>query len=146
LQEKSKMMEDENQRPEGEPEEPQLHWTKDLSEREKRLYEMWLKASAEEREIMLPLFELAGVQPPFTLPEPPEVVTPEMAALAIEKLIHQSAMLLRENMRVSMGLEKIDRSFADRLLGEATMTQLTYQQILKEVRTEIERQGKADQP
>jgi len=45
-----------------------------------------------------------------------------------------------------MGLEKIDRSFADRLLGEATMTQLTYQQILKEVRTEIERQGKADQP
>jgi hypothetical protein len=107
---------------------------------------MWLKASAEGREIMLPLFELAGVQPPFTLPEPPEVVTPEMAALAIEKLIHQSAMLLRENMRVSMGLEKIDRSFADRLLGEATMTQLTYQQILKEVRTEIERQGKADQP
>jgi len=75
-------MEDENQRPEGEPEEPQLHWNKDLSEREKRLYEMWLKASAEEREIMLPLFELAGVQPPFTLPEPPEVVTPEMAALA----------------------------------------------------------------
>ena len=124
------MAEDEN----GESIEPPNREQRDL-------YDMYLQADEEGRETLKGLFALAGLPVPFTLPPPPENVTPQMAIAALRTLIAKSQALARENARVMLGISQIDEQLGNKMLVDAHLTQGRYQDLLKEIITELQGKG-----
>jgi hypothetical protein len=124
---------DENEKP-GEP--------KKLDKKELwQLYEMYLSADPEDREVLKGLFSLADLPIPFTLPQPPEEVKPAWAIAALRQLIKQSQALARENARVMLGVQKIDEELGNRMLIETHMAQRNFQGVLQDIIRQLEQKG-----
>lgn len=107
--------------------------TEPEDEEARSLYELYAHSDDAMREAMKPLFALMGLPVPFTLPQPPEDVTPEMGVAALRMLVRQSQALARENMRVMLGIQKIDPLLGHKMLLDAHFAQGRYQEILQEI-------------
>ncbi len=80
---------------------------------------------------MAPLFEQVGLPIPFTVAQPPDQVTPKMAIAALGQLLQQSAMLGRENARVSLGVSQIDQDLGAQMIPGFFLALKSYQDLLK---------------
>ena len=80
---------------------------------------------------MAPLFEQFGLPLPFTVAQPPDLVTPKMAIAALTQLLQQIAMLGRENARVSLGVSQIDQELGTQMITGFFLALKDYQGLLK---------------
>src|SRR5690348_8444872 len=106
------MAEDKNE--EKRPGEPA--WVTDPEFQKQMMFHLYLQASDEGRTLMAPLFEQFGLPLPFIVAQPPDLVTPKMAIAALTQLLQQSAMLGRENARVSLGVSQIDQELGTQMV------------------------------
>ena len=95
------------------------------------MYHLYLQANEEGRALMAPLFEQLGLPIPFTVAQPPEQITPKMAIAALNQLLHQSAMLGRENARVSLGVSQLDQELGTQMVTGFFLALKHYQDLLK---------------
>ena len=109
------------------------------NQEQRDLYDMYLQADEEGREVLKGLFALAGLPVPFTLPLPPEHVTPQMAIAALRGLVGKSQALARENARVMLGIQKIDEELGNKMLIDAHLTQGKYQELLNGIIAELQK-------
>jgi hypothetical protein len=63
--------------------------------------------------------------------QPPDLVTLKMAIAALTQLLHQSAMLGRENARVSLGISQIDQVLGTQMVTGFFLALKDYQDLLK---------------
>ena len=99
----------------------------------KKLLDLYLQADEYSREMLKPLFILAGIPLPVVLSRPPDVVTPALGIAALETLIRQSQVLARENLRVMLGIRKIDEQLGHTMLIDAHIAQGRFQEILQAI-------------
>jgi len=105
----------------------------------KKLYELWLHADPESRELLKWMFHVVGLPVPFTLPEPPEEMSEALAIPALKTLIRQSQALARENLRVSLGVTKLSVELGNRMISDAILAQVQFQEIIKGIIAELEK-------
>jgi hypothetical protein len=108
-------------------------WVTDPELQRQMMYHLYLQASDEGRALMAPLFEQVGIPLPFTVAQPPDQVTPKMAIAALGQLLKQSAMLGRENARVSLGVSQIDQELGARMIPGFFLAVKGYQDLLKDI-------------
>src|SRR5690349_9105606 len=106
-------------------------WVTDPELQRQMMYHLYLQASDEGRALMAPLFEQVGLPIPFTVAQPPDQVTPKMAIAALSRLLQQSAMLGRENARVSLGVSQIDQELGAQMIPGFFLARKRYLDLLK---------------
>jgi hypothetical protein len=106
-------------------------WVTDPELQRQMMYHLYLQGSSEGRALMAPLFEQVGLPIPFTVAQPPDQVTPKMAIAALSRLLQQSAMLGRENARVSLGVSQIDQELGAQMIPGFFLALKSYQDLLK---------------
>jgi hypothetical protein len=107
----------------------------------RKLYELWASSDQEGRELLRWLFHVVGLPVPFTLPEPPEEMSEALAIPALKTLIRQSQALARENMRVSLGVTKLSVELGNRMISDASLAQVQFQEVIKGIISELEKQS-----
>ncbi len=108
-----------------------LGWVTDTELQLQMMHHLYLQASDEGRALMAPLFEQLGLPLPFTVAQPPEQVTPKMAIAALSRLLQQSAMLGRENARVSLGVSQIDQELGAQMIPGFFLALKSYQELIR---------------
>jgi hypothetical protein len=107
----------------------------------RKLYELWASSDQEGRELLRWLFHVVGLPVPYTLPEPPEEMSEALAIPALKILIRQSQALARENMRVSLGVTKLSVDLGNRMISDAVLAQIQFQEVIKGIIAELEKKS-----